>query len=70
MPSMRAEVAGGRMQFSMAGAPSSCPRQVTSTDLPAPLSPVTTVRPGAKSTASSAINAKSLRRIHFEILGS
>ena len=57
MPSTVAELAGERMQFSTAGAPSSCPRQVTSTDLPAPLSPVTTFRPGASSTSSSAISA-------------
>ena len=49
------------MQFSTAEAPNSWPRQVTSTDLPAPLSPVTTFSPGVSSTASSAISAKSLR---------
>lgn len=60
VPSIMAELEGGRMQFSIADAPISWPKQVTSTDFPAPLSPVTTFRPGASSTVSSAISAKSL----------
>lgn len=63
VPSMHADMAGVRMEFSSAGKPSSCPNDVTSTDLPAPLSPVTTFNPGRSCTASFATKAKSLQPV-------
>ena len=59
--STTARWAGGRRQPSIVAAPRTWPSAVTKTDLPAPLSPVMTLKPGCRITRCSSTSAKSLQ---------